>query len=267
MRLAKKFFRENERANCGRLERLKKFRNAVKYGAIFVCISCNQRMFENGVSTVTEKFKESVNSKKTGLYDECVTEEDQEINGKKTNYICHACKETMKKGKMPAMSVKNGLFLVKFDDPDTKLSEIENNLIAQNIVFQKIFLLPKSRMSAVKDRLVNVPVGPSDIINTIKNIPRTPKEAGLIQVKLKRKLEFRNFHKHEYIDPKKIFKTLELLKKRGHPYYQFYDDYNTYQNRWRSESLKDNLKGGTLPKKTSLRYISDLESESIVELK
>ena len=76
---------------------------------------------------------------------------------------------------MPAMSVKNGLFLVKLDDPDTKLSEIENNLIAQNIVFQKIFLLPKSRMSAVKDRLVNVPVGPADILNTMKNIPRTPK--------------------------------------------------------------------------------------------
>ena len=134
-----------------------------------------------------------------------------------------AIKETMKKGKMPAMSVKNGLLLVKLD-PGTNLSEIENNLIAQNIVFQKIFLLPKSRMSAVKDRLVNVPVGPNDIINTIQNIPRTPKEAGLIQVKLKRKLEFKNFHKHEYIDPKKIFKTLEVLKQRGHPYCQFYVD-------------------------------------------
>ena len=43
--------------------------------------------------------------------------------------------------------------------------------------------------------------------------------------------------------------------------------HNTYQTRWRSESLKDNVKGSTLPKKTSLRYISDLESESIVELK
>ena len=66
------------------------------------------------------------------------------------------------------MSIKNGLFLTKLNDPDTKLSEIENNLIAQNIIFQKIFLLPKSRMSAVKDRLVNVPVAPADVINTVK---------------------------------------------------------------------------------------------------
>ena len=69
-------------------------------------------------------------------------------------------------------------------------------------------------MSAVKDRLVNVPVGASDVINTIKNIPRTPREAGLIQVKLKRKLEYKNHHKHEYIDPVKIFKVLDHLKKR-----------------------------------------------------
>ena len=39
---------------------------------------------------------------------------------------------------MPAMSVKNGLFLVKLDDPDTKLSEIENNLIvSENIPVAK----------------------------------------------------------------------------------------------------------------------------------
>ena len=132
MRLKKQKCRDNEKVDCGRPERLKKFRNAVKYGAIFVCISCEQRLFENGVTTVTEHFRQSVNSKRSGLFEECVTEEDQEIDGKKVHYICHTCKETMKRGKMPAMSVKNGLFLVKLDDPDTKLSEIENNLIAQN---------------------------------------------------------------------------------------------------------------------------------------
>ena len=109
-------------------------------------------------------------------------------------------------------------------DKDTKLTEIENNLIAHTILFQKIFLLPKSRMSAVKDKLVNIPIGSADVLNTIECLPRTPREAGLIQVKLKRKLKYENYHKHEYIDTKKIFKALELLKKSGHPYYQFYDD-------------------------------------------
>ena len=168
---------------------------------------------------------------------------------------------------MPAMSVRNGLCLTALDDPDLKLTEIENNLIAQNIVLQKIFLLPKSRMSAVKDRLVNVPVGPADIINTMKNIPRTPNEAGLIQVKLKRKLEFRNFHKHEYIDPQKIFKTLEILKKKGHPYYQFYDDYSTFKCRWRTEGLKQNSKNGKCHKKIEVKFIDDPQTQAMVDLK
>ena len=91
IRMEKEKLRETERLNCGRIERLKKFRNALKYGAIFFCISCNQRMFENGVTTVTAKFKETGDSKTIGLYDDCVTEEDQDINGKKSSYICPTC--------------------------------------------------------------------------------------------------------------------------------------------------------------------------------
>jgi hypothetical protein len=147
----RKRLREIGKANCGRLERLRKFRHAIKYGAIFVCSSCYQRLFQNGVTLITSKFTEDVERKKTGLFKDCITEEEQFIKKKSGSYICHTCKTTMKKGKMPCMSVKNGLSLMKLAHPSLKLSEIENNLIAQNILFQKIFLLPKSRMSAVKD--------------------------------------------------------------------------------------------------------------------
>ena len=254
-------YRASRKENWGRIERLIAFRKATQFGAIFVCVSCHQRMFENGVTVVTNYFKEMVEKKKPGLYHECVIEEDQEVNGNRACYICHTCKETMKRGKMPAMSVKNGLFLVEMDEVDGKLSEIENSLIAHNIVFQKIVLLPKSRMSAVKDRLVNVPVGPTDIINTLKNIPRTPKEAGLIQVKLKRKQEYRNYHKREYIDPHKIFKTLQTLKRRGHPYYQFFDDFNTYHKRWQKEGCL----GVTSSRKITIKYIDDRSTALIRE--
>ena len=173
----------------------------------------------------------------------------------------------MMKGKFPSMSVKNGLFLADITDPDHKLTEIENNLIALNIIFQKIFLLPKSRMSAVKDRLVNVPVTASDVLNTVENIPRTPREAGLIQVKLKRKLKYKNYHKQEYIDPEKIFKTLEHLRNSGHPYYQFYDDYSTFRKRCREESLRDQFDEViTIKKKAVTVYICDSDTETIIDL-
>ena len=87
--------------------------------------------------------------------------------------------------RMPAMSVANGLQLNNAPDrPD--LTELENNLIAHNINFQKIVLLQKSRWPAGKGRMVSVSVGPDDIINTVKQLPRLPSEAGLIPLKLKR---------------------------------------------------------------------------------
>ena len=56
----------------------------------------------------------------------------------------------MKSGKIPPMSAMNGL-RVHEQDPELKLTELEGNLIAKNIVFMKIFQLPKSRWTALKD--------------------------------------------------------------------------------------------------------------------
>ena len=65
-----------------------------------------------------------------------------------------------------------------------ELTELEANLIAKNIVFMKIFMLPKSRWTALKDKIINVPVKDDDIVNTMTRLPRTPNEAGLIEVDL-----------------------------------------------------------------------------------
>ena len=111
-------------------------------------------------------------------------------------------------------------------------------MIARRIVFMKIFLLPKSRWTALKDKIVNIPINEDDIINTITRLPRTPQEAGLIEVDLKRKVEYQNSHQKQLINPHKCFKMLEILKKHGNPHYQFYDDYNTYSNRCKEMDKK-----------------------------
>ena len=125
------------------------------------------------------------------------------------------------------MSTLNGLSIYDHE-PELQLTELEGNLIAKNILFMKIFQLPKSRWTALKDKIVNVPVNDDDIINTVSKLPRTPAEAGLIEVDLKRKKEYKNSHVKQLIDPKKCFKMLELLKRSGNKYYRFYDDYNTH---------------------------------------
>ena len=142
----------------------------------------------------------------------------------------------MNQGKIPPMSVYNGLALVDLHgDKDLNLTELENNLIAKRILFQKIYQLPKSRMAGCKDKLINIPINDEDVYNTVKNIPRTPREAGLLEISLKRKLEYKNNHKKEYINPSKIYRALNFLKLKGHPSYQFFDDITGYEERCQSE--------------------------------
>ena len=136
------------------------------------------------------------------------------------------------------MSVCNNLDVVPINDPELQLSELENNLIALRIMFQKIYYLPKSRWTALKDRVINIPVEKENIINTIEKLPRLPIESGLVEVKLKRKLEYTNNHKREFVDPKKIFKALEHLKNSGHPGYTDFDTIEQYTDRCKETDLE-----------------------------
>ena len=79
--------------------------------------------------------------------------------------------------------------------------------------------------------MISVPVAPETVLNTINQFPRIPREAGLIPVQLKRKLEYDRCHKKEHIDPEKIIRALDFLKYCGNPYYQFYDDLNSFKKR------------------------------------
>ena len=65
-------------------------------------------------------------------------------------------------------------------------------------------------MRGVIDRIVNVPVHETDIIETAKSLPRTPTEAGIIPITLKHKKEFKNTHKEEYIYVSKIKAALHF---------------------------------------------------------
>ena len=86
-------------------------------------------------------------------------------------------------------------------------------------------------MAANKNQMISVPVHPETVINTVRQLPRLPKEGGLVTVNLKRKKTFKNYHKKELINPRKLMTALKLLKRYGHPYYQFETDLSSYQAR------------------------------------
>ena len=208
------------------------------YNAIFTCSCCQRNLFDSNVNKFDDKLKSQIELKKPGLIKKAIEYYVEiNINGKEAFYICHACKSHLKRGKLPPMSAKNGLKMHP-QNPELELTELEGSLISRSIVFMKIFQLPKSRWTALRDKIINVPINEDDIINTITRLPRTPQEAGLIEVDLKRKVEYQNSHQKQLINPDKCFKMLEVLKRHGNPYYQFYDDYNTYSNRCKKMDKK-----------------------------
>ena len=72
------------------------------------------------------------------------------LNDDKTEeaYVCKTCKRYLEKGKMPPECRQNNLQLDP--QPDVmKLTELESNLIARNIQFQKIYQLYDLALSEV----------------------------------------------------------------------------------------------------------------------
>ena len=67
-------------------------------------------------------------------------------------------------------------------------------------MFQKIYYLPKSRWTGLKDRVINIPIEKESLMNTIEKLPRLTAESGLVEVKLKRKIEYKQSHKREYVE-------------------------------------------------------------------
>ena len=277
--------RENEaqkkrKINWNEKDRLRNFMEATKYNAIFICNCCHRRLFHETVEIMTQKLRMIINAKKNGLIEKCLGERiETPINGNHDTYLCKTCITHMKAGNIPPMSVMNRLWLDKQEE-DLKLTELEGAMIGKNLIFEKIHQLPKSRWTVLSDRIINVPITDEDIINTIKLLPRTPTEAGLIGVSLKRKLEFKNTHTRQLVDPLKILKTLQRLREAGNPYYQFHDTYNEFKERCRktdpegfellfpddSEEDIENISNGQQPEvKNEIENLNHIKGDMDIE--
>ena len=123
------------------------------------------------------------------------------------------------------MSVMNNLQLHYTDqqlkDLGLKLTELEAVLVAPNILFQKIYELPKSRWTSLDGRIVNVPISKDSRISTIEQmkLPRTPLEGEVIIVELKRKKEYKGSMYKELVNADRIYYFLRKMKEWGNPHF------------------------------------------------
>ena len=218
--------------NKSELGRRKLFFDAVREGPIYACICCHRIRFKKGVILYNEHLKQKIRKENKSIIEKAIGIPSQKLSVNGNHFVCLDCKNKLLKGRMPAMSHKNNLQLVNIDDMEELcLTELENCLIARNILFQKFVQLPKSRWTATKDRIVNIPIFEADILKTIETFPRTPDEAGIIPVKLKRKLEYKNCHIEQFISVPKIFNALKTLKRLGNKYYQFIPDLENFKTK------------------------------------
>ena len=201
--------------------RRKAFQKKIRYGDIFVCVSCERWLYSTNVRDVPVQIKVLEDGSDEDVWDicpgedgkidgvdietwtKCVPQLRQEFrsrichNEKREEkwFICYACHGHMKKGKMPPMCAQNGLKVEQIPEEFKDMTQLEQDCCATNKLFMKITIKGKMRWKNRKEKIVNVPVKDSDILNTVSALPRLPDEAGLVELKWQYKKEWKTPYK------------------------------------------------------------------------
>ena len=89
------------------------------------------------------------------------------------------------------------------------LEKLEQILIAQRGVSEKIIVMPKGQQRKVKGAICNVPV---ECDQTSSLLPRPPERSGIILLKLRRKFQFRGHVYFQAVRPHFVLQALQWLK-------------------------------------------------------
>ena len=199
-------------------DRLLSFKDEIKDGPSFVCMSCQRALFSRGVQVLDEKQQVTLQAKVGSEFLKSIFVYKEDAD--EEHYIfCHSCLVYIRRKQVPKIHVSNGLSLDKLV-PELDLTELEKQLIAKSIVFMKIKKLPKNFQSGIVDRVINVPLSDEDITKVVTSLPRPPDEAGIIAVRLKRKMTLRQAHLEEFIRPHYVLRALRKLKELGNIHYK-----------------------------------------------
>ena len=112
---------------------------------------------------------------------------------------------------MPCQSKANGLNLDNIPTQLQGLTSLERQLLAPHIPFMKLVNLPRGKQRSLHGPVVNVPV-PAKFNKVCSLLPRIPKTAGLIRIKLKRQLKYKGHLMYQMVRPNVIKNALQWLK-------------------------------------------------------
>ena len=178
---------------------ISRFHNKIKERPYYICSVCNRLLYRKSVMLLHKN--KYINVDET-LFTDVKSFDDKE-------YICKTCHSKVLKGKIPCQAICNNMYVDNIPVELASLEKLEQILVAQRIVFEKIIVMPKGQQRKVKGAICNVTV---ECDETCKILPRPPERSGIIMLKLKRKLEFRGHVYFQAVRPQFILDALNWLK-------------------------------------------------------
>ena len=107
------------------------FQHKIREGPYYICSVCNRILYRKSVIILVKgKYKTPHLFTDTNSFD-----------GKE--YICKTCHSKILKGSIPCQAVCNNLYLDEIPQELSSLQKLEQILITQRIVFEKIVVMPK----------------------------------------------------------------------------------------------------------------------------
>ena len=138
---------------------IEKFKKQIKAGPFYICCVCNRTLYRNSVIIL---------KKSKYIRQDCFMIQFS-FDGK--GYICKTCDAKLVKGQKPCQAVVNNLFVDETPAELAALEKLEQILVAQRIVFEKIVIMPKGQQRKIKGAICNVPV---ECDQTYNILPRPP---------------------------------------------------------------------------------------------
>jgi hypothetical protein len=122
------------------------FKRDIVDGPNFVCFSCNRNLFKCSVKILETKDITKLLKK---MNDNLVQDTGLDNCHEKSNLIlCHSCNNNFNYNKFPSININNGLKLDDVPQELSSLADLEQQLIAQVLLFMKIKKLPTTRMGS-----------------------------------------------------------------------------------------------------------------------
>ena len=202
------------------------FLSKIRVGPEYVCTVCHRMMYSSNVvpfnrHKYTKGSPEMLDSVFSVMY----------VCPDGSQWICHSCDRTLKRGTLPVQAKANGFQLDPIPPELDGLNELEIRLISLRIPFMKMVALPSGRQQSIHGPAVNVP---SNVDSVCEVLPRLPSQTELIPLKLKRRLCYKGHYMYNYVRPNVVLTALRWLKVNNPLYANV-----IINNNWLSDSARD----------------------------